>query len=160
AKATPATRRGVRRGRGAPSGPPPILEGQVVKPKREAAQAAVGVGLTEPGGPPAPVDPEVAALGLPTERQAVLNYLQHRYKGVGEKTAETVVDAFGAGQVFAVLRDDPERIRAVLGPSRSESLLEAWSADYGRRMEESGGAAAGRPSTVGCDSGFDGRRPE
>ena len=40
-----------------------------------------------PAGPPT----DVEALGLPSEPDAILRYLTHRYRGVGEKTAETLV---------------------------------------------------------------------
>lgn len=71
-------------------------------------------------------------LGLPTEEDSILRYLAHRYRGVGEKTAEALVDRFGT-DVFRVLRDDPDAIHDAVTPKRAEQVLEAWDADYTRR---------------------------
>jgi hypothetical protein len=48
---------------------------------------------------------------------------------------QSLVDAFGAGGVFRVLRDEPGRVREVLGVARGEHLLEAWQRDYQRRLK-------------------------
>jgi uncharacterized protein (TIGR00288 family) len=79
-----------------------------------------------------PVDAE--ALGLPTERGAVIRYLSNSYQGVGQKTAEALIEAFGADGVFQGLNDQPERVREILGAGRrTEVLLNAWQRDYRRR---------------------------
>ncbi len=61
-----------------------------------------------------------------------MRYLAHRYRGVGEKTAEALVEEFGT-DVFRVLRDDPDAIHDVVTGKRAEQVLEAWQADYERR---------------------------
>lgn len=46
------------------------------------------------------------------------------YTGVGAKTAETLVETFGA-DLFRVLDEDPDRVRAVLPDHRADRVLEA-----------------------------------
>jgi len=75
---------------------------------------------------------DARALGLPTTESSIKSYLAHRYKGVGVKTAERLVDHFGAS-VFEVMQDQPERVRQVLFKARAESVLAAWAGDYKRR---------------------------
>jgi uncharacterized protein (TIGR00288 family) len=96
----------------------PLFEGQ-------AAEAPVA---TET--PTASVD--VDTLALPTEPDAIVRYLTHRYRGVGEKTAETLVEHFGAG-LFRTLATDPGAIERVIPANRAEQVLDAWRADYERR---------------------------
>ncbi len=73
-------------------------------------------------------------LGLPTSESAIKRYLAHRYKGVGIKTAEKLVEAFGS-ELFEVLQAEPERVRKVLVRVRAESVLTAWELDYRRRAD-------------------------
>jgi len=101
---------------------------------------------SSPAGPPA----DVEALGLPSEPDAILRYLTHRYRGVGEKTAETLVAKFGAG-LFKTLQDDPSAIERVIPANRAEQVVEAWKADYERRT-------SGRSSDSGGGTGNSGRR--
>ena len=75
---------------------------------------------------------DAKALGLPTTESSIKSYLAHRYKGVGIKTAERLVDHFGAG-VFEVMQNQPERIRQVLFKARAESVLANWAGDFKRR---------------------------
>ena len=86
-------------------------------------------------------------LGLPSDPEAIVRYMANRYKGVGQRTAETVVEHFGE-RVFAVLRDEPDRIRSLVPPKRAEQLLEAWTQDYERRAQRgtagAGGSSPGR----------------
>jgi hypothetical protein len=46
------------------------------------------------------------------------------YAGVGRKTAETLVEAFGS-ELLHVLDEQPERVREVLPDHRAERVLEA-----------------------------------
>jgi uncharacterized protein (TIGR00288 family) len=113
-----------RRG-GAPSGPPPVLPGQTVgtsAPKAEPGRDGAGSGAGDQGD----------RAGLPRERSEVIGYLVARYKGVGERTASTVVDAFGPTEVFRVLGEDPERVRDLVGPARAQMLIDGWAADPAR----------------------------
>ena len=80
------------------------------------------------------------------ESNSIVRYLAHRYKGVGDKTAETLVERFGP-DLFSTLRDDPAAISAAVPPARAEQVLEAWRADYSRRTageSDGGGSASGR----------------
>ena len=75
---------------------------------------------------------DAGALGLPTDSGAIVRYLAHRYKGVGERTAQQLVDKFGE-DLFRVLRDDPDSIASVVPAGRAEQVLAAWQSDYERR---------------------------
>ena len=75
-----------------------------------------------------------ARLGLPTETSAVRRYLAHRYRGVGEKTAERLIDAFG-DRVFHVLHDSRDKVDGVLPRNRAAKLVEAWDEDFTRRSK-------------------------
>jgi uncharacterized protein YmfQ (DUF2313 family) len=50
------------------------------------------------------------------------------YRGVGRKSAEATVQAFGE-DVFRVLHEQPERVRQTMGPRRAEQLLKGWQLD-------------------------------
>ncbi len=73
-----------------------------------------------------------AGLGLPTEASAVQRYLANRYRGVGAKTAERLIEAFG-DRVFHVLHDSRDKVEGVLPRSRAAKLVEAWQEDFDRR---------------------------
>ncbi|HEX7118107.1 MAG TPA: NYN domain-containing protein [Longimicrobiales bacterium] len=155
-------RRGTR-GRAAMAGPPPLLPGQTVRPRDlqnakagepERAGADAGRAEAPAASKPAsdskatrkadvaaaakdakaPLAPELA--GLPTEADGIVAYLSTRYKGVGKKTAEALVEAFGAAGVFRTLHGEPDRVREVLGARRAESLLNAWQSDLEHRRAE------------------------
>jgi uncharacterized protein (TIGR00288 family) len=85
-------------------------------------------------------------LGLPSEPDAIVRYLTHRYKGVGEVTAQMLVEKYGAG-LFAALRDDPQAVASVIPAGRGEQLIEAWNADFERRtqLRDGGGNGGERP---------------
>ncbi|MCJ7628752.1 MAG: NYN domain-containing protein [Longimicrobiales bacterium] len=86
---------------------------------------------------------DLAALGLPTEGPALVQYLTHSYKGVGQKTAERLVDEFGIG-LFEVLHREPERLGSVIMAKRVDQLLLGWKADLGRRLGRMAGGGQGR----------------
>lgn len=90
------------------------------------------------------------ALGLPTEREPVIEYLVDRYKGVGQKTAESLVDALGAGSVFTTLQHEPNKVRDLVGGRRAGTILDAWAADYAERSSaaESGNGAGAAPAAA------------
>ncbi len=58
------------------------------------------------------------------KRREIISQLTKRYSGIGAKTAETLVKAFGA-DVYRVLDDEPERVREVLPEGRASRILEA-----------------------------------
>lgn len=64
----------------------------------------------------------------PATEQGVMRFLQTSIKGVGEKTAQTLVDTFGMG-ILDILDDDPEKLLEVKGISKRklESIIESWS---------------------------------
>jgi hypothetical protein len=114
----------------------PFFEGQVAGTRVATQAPPAEQPVHRPSeGPPSDID----GLGLPIEPDAILRYLTHRYRGVGEKTAETLVEHFGAG-LFKTLAEDPEAIGRVIPANRAEQVLEAWKADYERRT---GGGGAG-----------------
>lgn len=169
-KATARARRGraVRRDSERPDEVPPILPGQAAElpaapaeaPKQQEAtmaEAAPKKKSRSRGRPAArkaaaPAAPAAALAGLPRDRDAVIAYLTNSYRGVGQKTAEALFDAFG-DNTFEVLQSEPDRVREVLGERRASGLLEQWSADYERRSaaaepapepKKTGKATAGR----------------
>ncbi|MEJ2184329.1 MAG: NYN domain-containing protein [Gemmatimonadota bacterium] len=133
-------------------GPPPLLPGQTVSTRAELepragghdggspaqqAPAASDGGQPERGG--SATGPEgafaPARYNLPVEAGAVIRYLSNSYKGVGKKTAEQLIDEFGAAGVFTALATQPDRVREVLGAGRrTDQLIEAWEADFERRQ--------------------------
>jgi uncharacterized protein (TIGR00288 family) len=144
-------RRGSTRRRGDDEGPM-LLPGQAVAPTGEGSSPPPpktdgssesrpdrGESNVERSAPPAGAGGfDAGALGLPTETAAVVRYLTHRYRGVGEKTAESLVERFGA-DLFRVLNDDPEAIKDAVTPKRAEQVLEAWKVDFERRSARRGG---------------------
>jgi len=91
-----------------------------------------GAAASEPATAAATSGQGVEGLALPSEPGAIVRYLAHRYKGVGQKTAETLVEHFGA-ELFATMQNDPGAISRVVPANRAEQLLEAWRSDYERR---------------------------
>ncbi|MCG6989352.1 MAG: NYN domain-containing protein [Gemmatimonadetes bacterium] len=146
-------RRGSTRRRGDDQFPL-LLEGQIAAPRRDGGHDA---GDSRPEPPADGGDFDAAALGLPSDPAAIVRYLTHRYRGVGEKTAESLVERFGA-ELFRVLRDDPDAISAAVTPKRAEQVLEAWRGDYERRMTRraGGGGSSGDAESASSDRG--GRR--
>jgi hypothetical protein len=137
-------RGGKTGGKKGEEGPPPLLEGQVVAPGQKAEVTAPSAETPPaPSAPPAPQEPsgqasreemEPGALGLPTDRTAMIRYLSNSYKGVGEKTAEKVVEAFG-DDLYDVLQKEPDRLSSVIPTNRADQLLEGWKTDFQRRLQ-------------------------
>ncbi|MGW8265325.1 MAG: NYN domain-containing protein [Longimicrobiales bacterium] len=158
-------RRGERKGRRGKDGPPPLLEGQVVslpgtstgrresQPGEDAGVSGVGGGVERVReAVPVPegevtvgaTEVDTERLGLPTDGDAIIRYLTNSYKGVGKKTAESLVEAFGPG-LFSVLEAEPERIAPIVSGKRAELLLDGWRADFRRRSERQTLGDRGRP---------------
>jgi uncharacterized protein (TIGR00288 family) len=114
--------------------PPPLFAGQAAGPAQAVAGNAVD--LAAAGASPRSLD----GLGLPTEPDAIVRYLTHRYKGVGEVTAQMLVDRYGSG-LFAALRDDPQGVASAIPAGRGEQLIEAWRGDLERRTALRDGGA-------------------
>ncbi len=125
-------RRGSTRRRHDEDEGPSLFAGQVVSAPSASRAAEVEDGdAYTVGEEPGAFD--AGELGLPTDPDAIVRYLTHRYRGVGEKTAESLVERFGT-ELFRVLRDDPEAIREAVTPKRAEQVLDAWQTDYERRI--------------------------
>jgi uncharacterized protein (TIGR00288 family) len=85
-----------------------------------------------PAPAPSPGSVDFGSLGLPSEHGAMVRYLTHRYKGVGEKTAETLVERFGS-DLFRTMHEEPDAIGRAIPAKRAEQVLEAWRSDFDRR---------------------------
>jgi len=81
-----------------------------------------------------------AALGLPQDPKEIRTYLSG-YTGVGVKTAQTLIDAFGP-EVFDAMDSRQEEIGKLLGDRRARTLLDQWTADRERRTAEAEGPAS------------------
>jgi hypothetical protein len=104
------------------------------RPEGKAA-AAKSPTPSAPAAPAARTPPAAA----PIDAEAVLARLTS-FKGVGRRSAEALVEAFGPAKVFDGLARDPERVKQVLGVRRGEALLEAYRSEQG--PAPSGGAPA------------------
>ena len=72
-------------------------------------------------------------------------------KGVGQKTAQAAVQAFGPG-VLDIVRNDPERVRTELGARRAQPLLDAvgveTAARTARKSTRKGARKGARPKSA------------
>jgi len=140
-----------------------LLPGQAVATPKAGSQNGGGQPAQEtpvqdtPGNDRGAAAGGAADLGLPTEPAAIVRYLTHRYRGVGEKTAESLVERFGA-DLFRVFQEDPEAIREAVTPKRAEQVLEAWKVDYERRLGRRSGGAESTESRGGDRGRRGGRR--
>ena len=156
-KAATKGKGGSRKGRTKKSDAPGDKKTQVGKGKADptpkgkkaaapkAKKAAPSKGKKPDGGKPAVLDP--ARLRLPTDPDSIIKYLSNSYAGVGQKTAESLVEQLGA-DLFRVLQTDPGRVRKILPASRAGKVLEGWEEDFARRKArleaEGGGNSGGR----------------
>ncbi|MGY8798003.1 MAG: NYN domain-containing protein [Longimicrobiales bacterium] len=108
------------------SSQPSVAETPVAETRRHEPD------VKEAEAPSSNDDVDLSTLGLPSDPPAIVRYMTHRYKGVGEKTAETLVERFGS-DIFRTLRDDPKAISSAVPANRAEQVLEAWASDYERR---------------------------
>jgi hypothetical protein len=138
------------RTRNAPPAGPVILPGQTVsipsrgeasQPSGMAAQpTAAAPPLTEPAAakPSTDGDARLAELNLPKGERAMQSYLANSYKGIGKKTAETLVNEYGE-DLFVALDQRPDEVRSLLGARRANALLDQWTADRDRRLAAQNG---------------------
>jgi hypothetical protein len=115
---------------------PKLLEGQIV------GRASVSADRSSSGG-----GIDVGGLGLPTSEAAIVGYLTNSYGGVGKKTAESLVEAFGTG-IFTVFQTEPERVAEIV-PRRAHQVLAEWKTDFERRSEKSGNGEEATSEPVG-----------
>ncbi len=100
---------------------------------------------------------DAGSLGLPTDPEAQIRYLTNRWKGVGKRTAETLVETFGEG-VFDALQNQAARVRETLPAGRADQVFTAWREDFGRRLVGGGdNSDANRGSGRGRRRGGRGR---
>jgi uncharacterized protein (TIGR00288 family) len=155
--------RGRGRGRkGMPAGePPPLLPGQVVggvAPEVAGASAAQPAELpagteAQPAGEKGTAgsrrgrgrgravvaaEPQAAAfsaeaLDLPTQPAAIAAHLAS-YRGVGKKSAESLLERFEV-DVYRALQERTDEVRELLG-RRADPLLEQWAQDRDLRAAE------------------------
>ena len=100
----------------------------------DRTKAGSYVRLVESKVAAAPAVFNAKALGLPTTESSIKSYLANRYRGIGVKTAERLVEHFGT-DVFRVLQYEPGKIEKVLSRARADSVLAAWANDYKRRSK-------------------------
>jgi uncharacterized protein (TIGR00288 family) len=137
--------------------PPPVFAGQGLPAAGgSAASMSTDVASTDGGSVPTWPSGSLEGLGLPSEPDAIVRYLTHRYKGVGEVTAQMLVDRYGTG-LFAALRDDPQAVASVIPAGRGEQLIEAWNADFERRTQLRDGGSNGGDRPEGRRRGGRGR---
>ena len=86
---------------------------------------------------------DAGELGLPTSERAIVSYLTNSYGGVGKKTAESLVEAFGA-DIFVVFETEPGRVAEIV-PRRAPQVLAEWKADFARRSGKSGNEQEAAP---------------
>jgi hypothetical protein len=132
-KASPSDApRGTIRGRWGTSGryrppeaPPPILEGQTAGRSRRSGKSEATAG-SAPSSPPESQEEATDSdpARTPQTPAEIVAYLRSRYAGVGERTAEALVEAFGS-DVFRVMDEEPDRIRQVLPDHRADRVLDA-----------------------------------
>ena len=127
-------------------------EGAVILGRASGGSFEVRLARQAPDAKAGAFDPR--ALELPVAETAIRSYLANRYKGVGVKTAERLVEHFGA-DVFKVLQHAPERVRKALSRARAGTVLAEWEKDYNRRSKAvakasaQAGAAGGRRASPG-----------
>ncbi len=109
-------------------------------PEKRPAKAAPAA---KPAAAPASIG-KFAALGFPTSAAAIATYLSE-YKGVGPKSIQSLIDTFGATNVFDALQNKPDRVREVVTGARGETLLDAWVDDYTLRKAQSTPPEAQKP---------------
>ena len=111
---------------------PMLLEGQIVgKAGGTRDHSSVGARI------------DAGELGLPTSERAIVSYLTNSYGGVGKKTAESLVEAFGA-DIFVVFETEPGRVAEIV-PRRAPQVLAEWKADFARRSGKSGNEQEAAP---------------
>ncbi|TVP49831.1 MAG: NYN domain-containing protein [Gemmatimonadales bacterium] len=125
-----------RGGRGKAKDAPPAG-----KPAGRASGKPAEKGAAKTSARPASDLPQ---LGLPSDAESIRQYLMNSYKGVGQKTADTLVEAH-EDNLFEVMESQPDMIRSLLPAARAEKLLEQWVDDVARRRAEAHGPA-GRPA--------------
>jgi len=95
-------------------------------PAHEEAPGASGP--AEKGEPAGGGSGGEAVAAEATGADDVVEHMVKSYAGVGRKTAEALVDAFGEG-VFSVIDEQPDRLANVLPEHRAQAVIEAREAE-------------------------------
>ncbi len=127
---------GGRRDSYSPVDGPVLLEGQAVgRAGGTPDGSSAGPAAASSSASVAPTAVDISGLGLPTSERAIVSYLTNSYGGVGKKTAETLVEAFGP-DIFVVFENEPGRVAEIV-PRRAPQVLAEWKADLARRSVKS-----------------------
>jgi uncharacterized protein (TIGR00288 family) len=118
-------RRGGARAEGGEAPATDAAEAEAAPPPSDGAQPAVEQAVS------AEATGATADFGLPSEPQAIEDYITTRYHGVGRRTAQSLVQAFGP-RVFDAMEEDPDSVRSLLG-RRANALLQQWGEDRDQR---------------------------
>ena len=130
----------------APEAPQPEEKPRTRRPLKRAESARPRKDDKAPATaevPSMPAAPTLDQLGLPSQEAGVIERLAG-YKGVGRKSAEVAVQAFGAPAIFRVMHEQPERVRQTLGGRRAEQLLKGWQQDFAALTGAPAGDSAAR----------------
>jgi uncharacterized LabA/DUF88 family protein len=115
---------------------PPLVQPQIpAEPERTEEKRPARKRPARAESPPtlaaveaaAPAEVAFESLRLPTVETDIVDRLAG-YKGVGRKSAEALVQAFGP-DAFRVLQEHPDRVRQMLGVRRADQLLRGWQQD-------------------------------
>jgi len=77
---------------------------------------------------------DIESMDFPTGKDAIVKYLTNSYAGIGKKTAEEVVTAFG-DKVFRVFENSPHLLKEAC-PKRFDKLMKCWEVDVSRRRQD------------------------
>ena len=83
---------------------------------------------TPAGSDTAPVKATSEGMEDSADTAAVINHMVRAYSGVGRRTAERLVEEFGAA-VYEVIDNDPARLSTVLSERRAQAVISAREAE-------------------------------
>ena len=75
--------------------------------------------------------------GADADADEIVQHMRERYSGVGEKTAQKLVDEFGE-DTLSVIDEDPRRVENLLPKHRAEAVLQARAAERQSEREAGG----------------------
>ena len=102
------------------------------RPSMECSVVTVGVAFTPADGNGRSGAGSRAAGA--EDADAIINHMVRTYSGVGKRTAERLVEEFGAS-VFDVIDANPERLSAVLSERRAQAVVAARQAERSAGLE-------------------------
>lgn len=71
----------------------------------------------------------------PTTLEGIEQYLSHKIKGIGPKTAEAIVETFGEDTLI-ILDDEPERLYDIdgIGRTKAKMIIRQWAEEKEQRL--------------------------